>query len=162
MKKIILLLILSANIYAQTYVAQIDSIKPNIVCNNEKITFYAHFSNDWSPTIHMPIQDSLGNVLANFTYQQWVDSNFVISYVNYGILSTGVHAMTLPDLNYFPCKKLTVNNCTANIQTHTSTDELISTEYYNLLGQPISEPNGITVEIKTYKGGYREARKVIK
>lgn len=52
-------------------------------------------------------------------------------------------------------------NCLLGIKQNTSTQQLLSTEYYNMLGQPISAPNGITIEIKTYVGGYREIRKII-
>lgn len=54
-----------------------------------------------------------------------------------------------------------VVNSITGIEDYNSKEDLISTEYFNLLGQPISKPDGITVEVKTYKGGFREVRKII-
>jgi hypothetical protein len=42
------------------------------------------------------------------------------------------------------------------------TSHLLSTQYYNLLGQPIKEPEGVTVEVKTLSDGSRSVRKILK
>ncbi len=47
------------------------------------------------------------------------------------------------------------------IQTHSIKDELQSIEYYDLLENKINEPKDLTIEIRTYKNGYKEIRKII-
>jgi hypothetical protein len=54
-------------------------------------------------------------------------------------------------------------NCSvAGIEHYNSQADLLSTEYFNLLGQPVKEPDGVSVEVKTYVGGQREVRKVVR
>lgn len=53
-----------------------------------------------------------------------------------------------------------INN-PSGIETIHSKEDLISTEYFNLLGQPINKPEGIIVEIKTYRDGTKNIRKII-
>jgi len=54
-----------------------------------------------------------------------------------------------------------LKNCVLGIENYNSKENLLSTQYFNLLGQPIKEPDGVTVEVKTYVGGQREVRKIV-
>jgi len=125
------------------------------------VKFYAHFTGTWGATNDAPIKDSLSSYQENFTYQQWVDSNYVIT-LEMDVLTVGVHKMYMQSIDAFPSVKLTVNNCTYGIQQYNNKADLLSTQYYNLLGQPIQQPDGVTIEVKTYVGGQREVRKIFK
>ena len=164
MKKIIavLLFFISINCFSQTPEVVLDSIKPNTICYLQPVKFYAHFTGTWGATNNAPIKDSLGTYNLNITYQRWVDSNFVVTLTIYSTdLTVGVHKMYIPSVSNFPSVKLTINNCTFGIEHYNSKEDLLSTQYYNLLGQPLKEPDGICIEVKTYVGGQRELRKIV-
>src|ERR1700756_5474015 len=164
MKKITtaILFFITVHCFAQTPNFVLDSIKPNVICQNEATKFYAHFTGTWNASSTAAIKDSLSTFQINFTYQNWVDSNYVITYTIYsGILTVGTHKIYMPSINPSPSKNLTVNNCVYGIEHYNNQADLLSTEYFNLLGQPIKEPDGVTIEVKTYRGGQREVRKVV-
>jgi hypothetical protein len=64
-----LLLFISVNCFAQIPNAEIDSIRPNVICYNETVKFYAHFTGTWGATNNAPIKDSLSSFNKNITYQ---------------------------------------------------------------------------------------------
>lgn len=86
--------------------------------------------------------------------------NVPSGHYNLGVTCWGNAGLYNSDPNYLPDVMFDVNN-TTGITQYNHSNELISIEYYNLLGQPIKQPEGITVEIKTYLGGYKEVRKII-
>jgi hypothetical protein len=164
MKKYIIALFVffSATCFAQVPNAIIDSIRPDIICFNQPAKFYAHFTGSWSGTNNAPIRDSLSAFNRNITYQQWIDSNYVVTLtIISGGLTVGTHKMYIPSFGNSAAVNLTVNNCTFGIEHYNSKEDLLSTQYYNLLGQPVKEPDGICIEVKTYMGGQREVRKIV-
>lgn len=63
-----------------------------------------------------------------------------------------------PNGHTFPvCVKSNING----IKNYNSKENLISIEYYDLLGNKTTSPNGLTIEIKTYINGSIEIKKII-
>lgn len=163
-----ILFVFTIGLNAQPYIV-IDSIRPSTPCINDSVKMYLKTVGTWTANTGNfitaqtePTQTSF--VIMNITYQSLLNNNFVyklkvkmawfqpnattqIAIPQYGNPFTG---------NY----NFVTGNCFAGIEQINSIEQLISTEYFNLLGQPISETNGITVEIKTYLGGCREVRKI--
>lgn len=161
-----ILFFLSVNVFSQSpsYDAYIVSIDKDSICKGELLKITMHIDSALiaqAPNATIDVEDSLSSLgFYNMKCSSWVDSNFTMSFQIY--TNTGLHKFwTSSDYNNHPAIKLYVKNCTAGIEQINSKQGLISTEYFNLLGQPISEPNGVTVEVKTYLGGYREVRKIV-
>ncbi|HTA63254.1 MAG TPA: hypothetical protein VK835_12390 [Bacteroidia bacterium] len=172
MKKLLFFLLLSYTTLAQNNAVQlsnfivIDSIKPDTACINSTVKVYIHFIyTGFSPTDQINVVDSVSPSSTNVlvipaTYQKWVDSNYVLSFVNYnGNLVNGKNSFRMN--NQSNSMNFQQNNCIQGIEHYNSQENLLSTQYYNLLGQPVKEPDGVTVEVKTYVGGQREVRKIV-
>jgi|GEM_PF-5056869 hypothetical protein len=100
---------------------------------------------------------------------------------NYQAFKMGFKVPNVTPFNYYALKIHTYGSCmfdcttpgtlcivdftisaASGIEQYSQPNELISTSYYNLLGQPINEPNGLTIEVKTYQNGSTQVRKIIK
>lgn len=167
MKKLIVLLFLSINVFSQVDV-HIISITPDTICFNDTIHVKYHI--DSAAVVNFPngkanLSDSTEGISINngWTFQHLSTTNYVYTLIIYsGDLSVGNHKLwTSSGLGNGKAVNLYVKNCILGIDNYNSKEDLISTEYFNLLGQPIKQPEGVTVEIKTYKGGQREVRKII-
>ena len=165
MKKLLFFLLLSYSGFSQSNLITIDKVTPDTVCINEKVTVHLTFIyTAFSPTTTINILDSTSPSNTNSqvliaTYQQWIDSNYTMSFNSFANLVIGHNSLRTG----FPSNRYDVleNNCTYAIEHYKSQADLLSTQYYNLLGQPIQEPDGLTIEVKNYVGGQREVRKIV-
>ena len=166
MKKLIAILLLSNYLAFGQLQITIDSLSKNTSCFNETITVYVHGNNPLSTsnsntTLNLNSETNYGylGTISSCTYKQLCDSGFVKFYT-YWYHFTADSIATI-GFNTISQKQFKVNNCQAGIENYNSKEDLISTEYYNLLGQPIKQPEGITVEVKTYRNGQKEVRKIV-
>lgn len=172
MKKIIFLLLLNGMMKSQqlSIVAssfnQTDSICPNTTqwIDIKQVSFLGG-----------PYYGNIGIQIANN------DTSQIVNIIDWDILtvnsdgSRGVSFVTPDNDLYSGVFSINISNsqgpynglmhkyavCFSGIETYHSAADLMSTDYYNLLGQPIKEPDGVTVEIKTYKDGTKSVRKIL-
>lgn len=167
MKKAItsIVLLITLQLSAQNKLV-IDSIVPNTVCFNDTVTCYIHSIGTCTQCEFFTIQTVPQNLTVytdnSVSQQATQDSGFVFKMRITHNFNVGNQQLFFPGghsngTNY----TLIVNNCIASIEKTNQIEDLISTEYYNLLGEKISEPNGLTIEIKTYANGEKEVRKII-
>src|ERR1700751_18964 len=160
-----LLIFLSVGLKAQNPIV-IDSILPNPACFNDTVTCYMHSVGTCTSCNLFTIETVPQNLTVysdhSPTNTAVVDSGFVVRFRITSNFMVGNQQLYCPNghtsgVNY----TLVINNCYAGIENYNSKEDLIITEYFNLLGQPISKPYGITIEVKTYLGGLKEVRKII-
>ncbi len=164
-----ILIFLSSNIISQNgWNAYLISANKNTICINDTVVFKVHIDSLLLinfPSHQIELYDSSSTccsfVSNGWTLKQIADSNYTYKIWLVGV-NQGLRRYYSAQDNYNnPAINVFVNNCYAGIETHNNKEDLISTEYFNLLGQPISEPNSVTVEVKTFRGGYREVRKIV-
>lgn len=168
MKKLLTLCLFTSLSCLAQYDAYLVSVKPDTFCYGQYCAITIHMDTGlyYNPnnmgimvydSTYVGTPDRVGVIYAS--RQEWIDSGFVLHkniFQNYGNNNMGIWFGFQNDT-----KRIQINNCIADIKHYNSVEDLISTEYFNLLGQLIIEPNGITVEVKTFKGGKKEVRKII-
>lgn len=170
MKKLLFILLLTSNGFAQSngYNAYLTNISPDTVCINQVVSFTVKIDTGLlnQPNRMIKVLDSIGNYtqyVIGGTIQQWIDSGFVMRSPMYpGTLNMGKNKIGIWFGFTNDTHVLYQRNCYQDIIENSNISDPISIEYFNLLGQPIKEPNGLTVEMSTYQSGKKSIRKIMR
>ena len=153
MKTLIAIIILSCSAVAQTGVNTIiTNINKDTFCQGERVFVTISSNVNWNQTTQISIIDSNSNspvIVKN--YQTWIDSNYTLSFYNFGLIGNNV--LVVQDMYSIKKNEIFSKICDAGIKEYKENEQLIKTEYYNLLGQPINAPDGITIRIRYYNNG---------
>jgi len=145
--------------------AYIVNIEPDSACAGTLIKVSLHINTSCVPQsapVYVADSATLMSVVGG-SIENWMDSGFVMHFVNTtNNLVTGKHTFIIANCGNCGYKPFTQLNCTTGIEHNYRVEDVISTNYFNLLGQPIKEPDGITVEVKHYRDGSTQTRKIVR